>query len=157
MKRTADIKVSTKISIVRIESYSVSVISNPLENLARHIFKQLAQGVLYLHSKGVVHRDLKCSNIVVNEGKSKILEKLTLLANELRIIDFNVAEFTGRKDYYSCLKRNNYIMREITGTLKYSAPEIYLGKEYSELIDSWSMGCILYKLVTGSDPFEAKK
>lgn len=73
----------------------------------------------------------------------------------MRIIDFNVAKFEEKHDHYSCLDKNNYKMREITGTLKYSAPEIYKGEEYSEVIDSWSMGCILYKLVTGSDPFEA--
>ncbi len=66
-----------------------------------------------------------------------------------------MARFGEAKDKYNCLSNNNYQMSEITGTMKYSAPEIYKGIEYSEVVDSWSLGCILYKLVTGSDPFEA--
>lgn len=86
---------------------------------------QVLSGVKYLHSKGVSHRDLKLTNILINsQGKVKI-------------IDFGFASNRSEKLSSYC------------GTPSYMAPEIVERRSYwGKQVDMWALGVILYKLVT---------
>ena len=107
------------------------------EETAAIIIKSIFQGIAYCHSLGIVHRDLKPENILVPTGNINIDYTL------LKIIDFGASVLMkGRK--------------KITfrfGTPYYIAPEV-LQQSYNEKCDIWSIGVILYLLLTGTVPFD---
>jgi serine/threonine protein kinase len=93
----------------------------------RAIFAQLLQGLIYVHSKGIAHRDLKLENVLLDENFN------------IKIADFGTAGFFS--------KRGN--LRTLIGTPGYMAPEISTGKKYKGVeADIFSLGCILFMLNT---------
>ena len=90
----------------------------------------------YLHNIGVVYRDLKPENSIINnEGK-------------VYLIDLGTAKTLNEK--------NHFKTATIIGTPHYMAPEAFSGKGYSFEVDYWSLGIILYEFVTGKLPFANK-
>ncbi|KAJ7957597.1 Kinase family protein [Quillaja saponaria] len=97
---------------------------------------QLLEGVKYLHDNWVLHRDLKTSNLLLNNR------------GELKICDFGLA-----RQYGSPLKPYTHLVV----TLWYRAPELLLGaKQYSTSIDMWSLGCIMAELLSKEPLFNGK-
>ena len=96
---------------------------------------QIARGVLYLHEFGIVHRDLKLENIMMSDGTDNAVPK---------IVDFGLAKIIGP---------SNTAM-EPFGTLGYVAPEVLRKQPYTFSCDVWSLGCIIYALLSGSLPFD---
>ncbi|KAF5726684.1 cyclin-dependent kinase G-2 [Tripterygium wilfordii] len=97
---------------------------------------QLLEGVKYLHDNWVLHRDMKTSNLLLNNR------------GELKICDFGLA-----RQYGSPLKPYTHLVV----TLWYRAPELLLGaKQYSTAIDMWSLGCIMAELLAKEPLFNGK-
>ncbi|XVF02702.1 hypothetical protein REPUB_Repub04eG0197200 [Reevesia pubescens] len=97
---------------------------------------QLLEGVKYLHDNWVLHRDLKTSNLLLNNQ------------GELKICDFGLA-----RQYGSPLKPYTHLVV----TLWYRAPELLLGaRQYSTAIDMWSLGCIMAELLSKEPLFNGK-
>ena len=104
------------------------------KNCAR-IIRKIAQGIQYLNCFGIVHRDIKSENIMFARACN---------IKTIKIIDLGVCKTLtyGKK------------ANEPIGTNGYISPEIYMHSEYSFNIDIWSLGVILYLLVTGGElPF----
>eukprot|EP01017_Pseudomicrothorax_dubius_P026307 TRINITY_DN2923_c0_g1_i2.p1 TRINITY_DN2923_c0_g1~~TRINITY_DN2923_c0_g1_i2.p1 ORF type:complete len:358 (-),score=52.97 TRINITY_DN2923_c0_g1_i2:178-1251(-) len=114
------------------------------ERDACEIFRQILLALEYLHSQGVVHRDLKPNNILVDKRL------------KVKIVDFNVAKFSEKYKDYSSFSKHNYQMLTYTGTIAFSAPEIFLGGEYTEAVDMWSAGVVLYTMLGGCQPFASE-
>ncbi|KAH9610576.1 hypothetical protein KSS87_003336 [Heliosperma pusillum] len=97
---------------------------------------QLLNGIKYLHDNWVLHRDLKTSNLLLNNQ------------GELKICDFGLA-----RQYGSPLKPYTHLVV----TLWYRAPELLMGaREYSTAIDMWSLGCIMAELLSKDPLFNGK-
>ncbi|PIA33665.1 hypothetical protein AQUCO_04000022v1 [Aquilegia coerulea] len=97
---------------------------------------QLLEGVKYLHDNWVLHRDLKTSNLLLNNR------------GELKICDFGLS-----RQYGSPLKPYTHLVV----TLWYRSPELLLGsKQYSTAIDMWSLGCIMAELLAKQPLFNGK-
>lgn len=95
----------------------------------------IATGMAVAHQAGVIHRDLKPANILVND------EGL------LKIVDFGVAAAASSGD--TQLTKTGYVI----GSPKYMAPEQILGKKVDEAADIYSVGVIMYEMVTGQPPY----
>jgi serine/threonine protein kinase len=108
----------------------------PLElSRALDVAKGVARGLIYAHERGIVHRDLKPGNVwLTSEGIAKIG-------------DFGLAMAAGR----SRLTQHGMMV----GTFAYMPPEQALGGEVTPRSDLYSLGAMLYELVTGKPPFEA--
>ena len=103
------------------------------ESQARRLFDQILVALEYLHKNNIVHRDIKPSNLLVSNGDQT-----------LYIVDFNVSrEFD----------KNKQIMKTNTGIVQFSAPEMFTKQPYTEKIDIWSAGIILYMMLSGTQPF----
>ena len=103
------------------------------EDEARVLFGQLCLAVYYLHEKGIVHRDLKLENVLLDE--------------RCRV---KLGDFGFTREY----ERGTY-METFCGTTGYASPEMLLGKKYlGPEVDVWSLGIILYCLLTGTLPFD---
>lgn len=103
------------------------------ETEACALFSQLCLAVSYIHELGIVHRDLKLENILL-DGKGQV-----------KLSDFG---FTREFEAHQALDTR-------CGTPLYSAPEMLDGRRYmGEAVDVWSMGVILYALVCGTLPFD---
>ncbi|KAH8306138.1 hypothetical protein KR018_002368 [Drosophila ironensis] len=106
---------------------------NLTHNQVRAILFQILKGLKYIHSAGVLHRDLKPGNIAVNDNL------------ELRILDFGMARLSGKD------------MTQPVCTLWYRAPELLFGcRRYSKAIDMWSVGCILAELISSRPLFQGR-
>jgi HEAT repeat protein/tRNA A-37 threonylcarbamoyl transferase component Bud32 len=95
----------------------------------------IATGMIVAHQAGIVHRDLKPANILIND------EGL------LKIVDFGVA--AAHKEGDTQLTKTGYVI----GSPKYMAPEQILGKKVDERADVYSLGVILYEMLTGQPPY----
>jgi len=117
------------------------------EAVASGIFKQILTGISYLHLNGVCHRDLKPDNILVSSDGQIV-----------KITDFNVSRFVENKSKkkYSSLSKENLKMLTYTGTIAFTAPEVFQELEYTETVDMWSAGAVLYTMLCGYQPFHAE-
>ncbi|MCO5577657.1 hypothetical protein L7F22_031488 [Adiantum nelumboides] len=101
---------------------------------ARHITRQIFQGIAYLHEQDVIHRDLKPENILLrNKGEP----------SEIVISDFGLSRFIP----------DDGLLMTACGSPQYVAPEVLLGKGYGPAVDIWSGGVIAYCLLAGYTPF----
>ncbi|XP_018568282.1 cyclin-dependent kinase 12 isoform X3 [Anoplophora glabripennis] len=108
---------------------------NELNNAC--IMKQLLDGLNYCHKKNFLHRDIKCSNILMNNR------------GEVKLADFGLARLYNAED-----RQRPYTNKVIT--LWYRPPELLLGEErYGPAIDIWSCGCILGELFLKKPLFQA--
>ncbi|KAL7076312.1 hypothetical protein ACQ4LE_004172 [Meloidogyne hapla] len=105
------------------------------ESEARHFFRQLVQGVAYIHSMGFAHRDLKPENLLLTQEL------------QLKVIDFGL-----------CARPLNGLSRPLEtccGSPAYAAPELIQNQSYfGNEADIWSMGVLLYALLCGVLPFD---
>ncbi len=110
--------------------------SKPMQlSKALRYSKDMATGMTIAHQAGVIHRDLKPANILVNSD------------GLLKIVDFGVAAAASSGD--TQLTKTGYVI----GSPKYMAPEQILGKKVDETADVYSIGVIMYEMVTGIPPY----
>ncbi|XP_069600688.1 microtubule-associated serine/threonine-protein kinase 1-like [Ranitomeya imitator] len=116
--------------------------------LARLYFAEAVLGVEYLHSYGVVHRDLKPDNLMITP------------AGHIKVTDFGLSKVglmipktNNFKESAEDIARE-YQDREFCGTPCYIAPEVILKEGYGRPIDWWAMGIILHEFLLGSIPFD---
>ena len=98
---------------------------------------QLASGLDALHRAGIVHRDVKPTNVLLDD------------AGDAALADFGLA----RGDDSTQLTRDG----QLVGTPHYLAPELIQGDEASPASDIYSLGCVLYACVTGAPPFAGRR
>lgn len=98
---------------------------------------QICDALAYIHARGMVHRDLKPSNIMVDEDR------------RVKVMDFGLAKYLAEDSTVTAAGR-------IVGTYRYMAPEQLLGERLDGRCDLYSLGVMVYELLAGRPPFDAK-
>jgi len=102
---------------------------------AVEIAAQVLDGLAHAHRRGIVHRDVKPSNVLVEDGAEV----------SVRVLDFGLAQFDEADTLTA--------VGDVPGTLAYISPERLGGDEASERSDVWAVGVILWEALAGSHPF----
>jgi len=105
------------------------------ESMASNVIKSLLSAIDYLHDNGIVHRDIKLENVLYEDNRCGATVKL---------VDFGL----------SCFHRDGYEqpLTSFVGTTHYASPELIEGR-YAKMVDVWSVGVLLYILLSGCMPF----
>lgn len=96
------------------------------------IFIQIVKGLKYLHELKILHWDLKCANVFLNEDGT------------VKLGDLNVSKVAKQG-----------LVSTQTGTPYYASPEVWKDKPYDFRSDIWSLGCVLYEMIALKPPFTA--
>ena len=119
----------------RLTDYMKEKKFNFTEKRAAELIYEIAVGVKYLHKYGIIHRDLKPDNIMLTEANDR---------GHIKIMDFGLSKILGKKEKTS----------DGFGTLTFVSPEVLIRKPYNKEIDIWSIGVILYLMLSGDLPFD---
>jgi len=107
------------------------------EQTASRIVYRMAKVLKYLHRKGITHRDLKPENILfVNKSEN----------SPIKVVDFGLSKYSSHGPFGKTMKTP-------CGTPTYVAPEVLFKNGYGSQVDMWSLGVILYVLLSGYPPF----
>ncbi|MBS0187467.1 MAG: serine/threonine protein kinase [Planctomycetes bacterium] len=110
------------------------------------LFQQVCQAVQHAHTKGIIHRDLKPGNVLVSMSDGKPFAK---------VIDFGIAKATAQPLTEKTLFTEH---RQLLGTPEYMSPEQAEGSaDIDTRTDVYALGVLLYELLTGATPFDAKR
>lgn len=105
------------------------------EDVAKNLFKQVVDGIDYLHRKNIVHRDIKLENLMLTSE------------NKVKIIDFG----------FSVKIPKDKTLGVFCGTPSYMAPELASKRDYyGHLADIWALGILLYVLLVGAFPMKGR-
>jgi serine/threonine-protein kinase len=104
----------------------------PIEKTLKYV-NQIAEGLQAAHDKGITHRDIKSSNIMITKN------------GKVKIMDFGLAKFRGSAQLTQ--------VGTTLGTVAYMSPEQARGEDADQRADIWSFGVVLYELLTGQLPF----
>ena len=104
-------------------------------NDVRSMSYQVLRGLKYMHANGMMHRDVKLENILVDDSHGLVAY----------LGDFGTAELLQESEFAR------------VGTAGYQAPEIQSGGEYNEKVDMWSFGVVLYMMVAHKSPFKSDR
>lgn len=102
------------------------------------VAKQIARGLAHAHERGVVHRDLKSSNVILVAEDDE--------AEVVKLLDFGLAQIRGQER----LTQAGVVL----GTPHYMAPEQFVGKNLDARTDLYALGVILYEMLSGNLPFD---
>jgi len=97
---------------------------------------EICQALRHAHDRGVIHRDIKPANILLDQE------------GNVKLSDFGIARFFGSQQITD--------IHSVIGTLEYMSPEQALANSISSSTDLYSLGCVLYALLTGKPPFPAR-
>jgi serine/threonine protein kinase len=121
------------------QSLETLLLSGPLSpRRAVSITQEVLAALAYVHSRGVLHRDVKPANVILCENDGKC---------QVRLVDFGIAKVSDHAD--QTLTQQGTIV----GTPHYMAPERLLGQEAAERADIYSVGVMLYEMLAGAVPF----
>jgi len=104
------------------------------ERMACNYIHSVAHALHYLHTYGIIHRDIKPDNIVLATAAED---------SDVKIVDFGLAQ----------ILEPNELATDPVGTLCYAAPEILLGRKYDKAVDMWSLGILAFLMLAGYLPF----
>lgn len=104
-------------------------------------FAQICDGIAYAHSKGLVHRDVKPSNILLVEDENG--------GRQVKVIDFGLAKSIVDKESLEKLTQTG----DLAGSPLYMSPEQCWGHQLDPRTDIYSLGCVMYEAITGLSPF----
>jgi Serine/threonine protein kinase len=112
------------------------------EERAMDIFSQLCEALSHSHMKGIVHRDIKPSNIIISKTESG--------ADLVQLVDFGIARCV-----YDEVTKTQALTKavDVFGSPRYMSPEQLLGQEVTGQSDIYSLGIVLYEMLTGEPPF----
>jgi serine/threonine protein kinase/ankyrin repeat protein len=109
---------------------------------ASKLFGQVVSAITHCHALGIIHRDLKPENILMSQTDCQ----------QVKIVDFGLANYWNPQE-----DRSVRSLRTQCGSPHYASPEVLRGERYSgPLADIWSLGVLLYAMVCGSLPFNAR-
>lgn len=129
------------------------------EDVARVYIAELVLALEYLHTLEIVHRDVKPDNILIaRDGHIKLtdfgLSKIGLMNRTSDLSGFEINEFAPSNANNENIKKGaDRSQQSAVGTPDYLAPEILLGSKHGYAADWWSVGIILFELITGIPPF----
>ncbi|KAG0179450.1 hypothetical protein DFQ28_008737 [Apophysomyces sp. BC1034] len=106
------------------------------EPLVSFFTRQILQGIKYLHECGILHRDIKAANVLVDT------------TGVCKITDFGLSKANQKEEIYDALSNNS----AYRGTIYWMAPEV-LTSTYSAKVDIWSLGCTVIEMLTGTHPW----
>lgn len=110
-----------------------NIIGNPIkENIVKYYFGQLVNALFYLNKNNIIHRDIKPKNILLKNNKK-----------DLVLCDFGFARI-------KTIRR----VKTICGSPLYMAPELLDEKTYTDIVDVWAIGMILYEMIYGKHPYK---
>ncbi|KAI8088949.1 kinase-like domain-containing protein [Halteromyces radiatus] len=116
------------------------------EITVRHFLKQLSSALRFLRSQNLVHRDIKPQNLLLVSPHEDSNEDITNELPILQVADFGFARFLP----------NASLADTLCGSPLYMGPEILSYKKYDAKADLWSVGAVLYEMITGRPPFRAQ-
>eukprot|EP00854_Cymbomonas_tetramitiformis_P014866 gene14866-17573_t len=105
------------------------------EELVWKYFLQSLLGLMHIHSKRIIHRDIKSLNLFLDKN------------DDIKVGDMGIAKV---------LSNSTIFAKTIVGTPYYLSPELCEDKPYNEKSDIWALGVVLYEMATGSHPFDAQ-
>lgn len=114
------------------------------EKLVKIFIRQILEGLKYLHSKGIIHRDLKCANVLVDTNLTAKLSDFGA-SKKLSFTDSSNVNDDGTEEFSRSLKGSPYWM----------APEVVLRTGHNKSADIWSLGCVLIEMRTGFPPWHS--
>lgn len=106
--------------------------------------REILSALEYIHSEGIIHRDLKPTNVLLQELPDGSLRA--------RLVDFGIAKLSRSEDRESLELTQT---GDVFGTPSYMSPEQCMGFQLDERSDIYSLGCLIYEMMTGHPPFEA--
>ena len=105
------------------------------ENVARHVISQVLSAIRYCHLRGIVHKDIKPENILV--------ERIDNGYMRIFVTDFGLSQFAKPSEK----------LRDAAGSIAYMAPEMIDNETFTKAVDVWGIGVICYALLSGTLPF----